>query len=132
MAPAVKMPSIPRFSTPDRSQTSAPRTPKRSGVAMRSAAAQKLAETRMSRTPSTSAPPDAVADEEAAHEDREQRDGHDEVGDVVRHAQGAAHGVGAHEDAGDEDRGGEHEERLQTGDHGDHDPGIAEAAGEIG
>ena len=43
-----------------------------------------------------------------------------------------AHRVGADEDAGDEDRGRNDDERLQPGEHGDHDAGIAEPAGEIG
>ena len=38
------MPSMPRLSTPARSHSSAPSTPKMNGVAMRIAAAQKLAE----------------------------------------------------------------------------------------
>ena len=48
MAPAVMMPSMPRLRTPARSHTSSPRVPKTSGVAMRRAAAQKLAVTRIS------------------------------------------------------------------------------------
>ncbi len=43
------MPSIPRFSTPARSQISSPIVAKISGEAMRTTAAQKLAESRMSR-----------------------------------------------------------------------------------
>jgi len=56
MAPAVKMPSMPRLSTPARSQIRAPSTPNMSGVAIRTAAAQKLAEATMSRRPSSMAP----------------------------------------------------------------------------
>ena len=43
------MPSMPRFSTPARSQISSPIVAKISGEAMRTTAAQKLAESRMSR-----------------------------------------------------------------------------------
>ena len=48
MAPRVMMPSMPRLSTPARSHSSSPSVAKISGVAMRSAAAQKLACSRMS------------------------------------------------------------------------------------
>ena len=43
------MPSMPRFSTPARSQISSPMVAKISGEAMRITAAQKVAESRMSR-----------------------------------------------------------------------------------
>ena len=42
-APAVMMPSMPRLSTPARSQMSSPRVAKMSGEAMRTAAAQSEA-----------------------------------------------------------------------------------------
>jgi hypothetical protein len=42
------------------------------------------------------------------HQHADQRGGDDDVGDEAGHAQAAAHGVGADEDAGDEDRGGHH------------------------
>src|SRR3712207_2264799 len=108
MAPAVKMPSMPRLSTPARSQTSSPSVPKISGVAMRSAAAQKLAVARISSISSMARPccqTDAVAHDEAAEEHGEKRRRHDQVGDVARHADRAAHRVGADEDGGDEDGG---------------------------
>jgi len=49
MAPSVMMPSIPRLSTPARSQTSSPRVAKISGQAMRTVAAQKPAVANTSR-----------------------------------------------------------------------------------
>ena len=49
MAPMVMMPSMPRLSTPARSQIRAPSTPKIKGVAMRSTAAHRLALARMSK-----------------------------------------------------------------------------------
>ena len=48
-APTTMMPSMPRLRTPARSQMSSPIVAKISGEAMRTTAAQKLAETRMSR-----------------------------------------------------------------------------------
>jgi hypothetical protein len=50
------MPSMPRFSTPARSQIRAPRVPKISGVAIRNTAAQRLAVVRMSRASIIGAP----------------------------------------------------------------------------
>ena len=48
IAPKVMMPSMPKLSTPDRSQSSAPSVPKMSGVAMRSTEAQTPLEPRIS------------------------------------------------------------------------------------
>ena len=133
------MPSMPRLSTPARSQISAPSTPKISGVAMRMAAAQKFAVSEdVERLPSYASASrradeaDAEAQEEAADQHAEQRQRHDEVGDVVRDAGGAAHRVGADEDRRDEDRGGDDAERRQAGEHGDDDAGIAEAGRQVG
>src|SRR3712207_5105174 len=48
MAPSVMIPSMPRLSTPARSQINSPKVAKTSGVAIRSVAAQKHAVSRIS------------------------------------------------------------------------------------
>ena len=57
------------------------------GVAMRIAAAQKLAERRMSSTPSISAAADVEAHEQPAHQHAQQRQRDDQVGDIVGDAE---------------------------------------------
>src|SRR6185436_15362031 len=100
------MPSIPRLRTPERSHKSEPSTPNMYGVAMRIAAAQKLAESRMSSTPSIALPQtDVEAHEQPADQHAQERQRDDQVGDVIGNAERAAHRVGAHENTGDEDRG---------------------------
>ncbi len=56
IAPKVMIPSMPRLSTPARSQTSAPSVPRISGVAIRSTAAHSPAEARISRIAVIAAP----------------------------------------------------------------------------
>ena len=73
----------------------------------------------------------AEAGEEAADQDAEQRQRDDEVGDVARDAEAAAHRIGTDEDRGDEQRRGDHAERRQAGEHRDDDAGIAEAGREV-
>lgn len=55
-APATMMPSMPRFSTPARSQISSPMVAKISGEAMRIAAVQNEAVSRMSKAVISTAP----------------------------------------------------------------------------
>src|SRR5688572_4193566 len=107
MAPAVKMPSMPRLRTPARSQINSPSVPKMSGVAMRSAAAQNAAVKKISSASGMagSREPDAVAGDHAGKQHRQERGRHDQVGDVARDIHGAAHGIGAHEDRGDKEGG---------------------------
>jgi hypothetical protein len=59
-APMTMIPSIPRFSTPARSQISSPIVAKIRGDAMRTAAAQKLPASRMSSNSIIRAPPDSA------------------------------------------------------------------------
>src|SRR4051794_15247309 len=129
------MPSMPRLRTPARSQISAPSTPNISGVAIRIAAAQKLAENRMSKSPSSmgySGPAQAKAAEEAAHDGAEEGERDDEIGNIARDGERTAHRIGADEYACDKDRGRHAGERLQPGEQRDDDAGIAEASREIG
>src|SRR5262245_52270930 len=121
------MPSMPRLSTPERSHSSAPRTPNMSGVAIRMAASQKLAEIRMSSTPCIEvalAETDAETQEQPADQHAQQRQRNDQIGDVVGNTERAAHGIRADEDAGNEDRRRDHSERSERGHHGDDDAGI--------
>src|SRR5512145_1461959 len=106
------MPSMPRLSTPARSQISSPRVAKISGEAMRIAAAHRLASKMMLMASIRLSPLQAEAREQHRRHHGEQggRDHH--VGDVVGHADRAAHGIGADEHGGDEDRGGDDADRM--------------------
>src|SRR5918992_1243393 len=97
------MPSMPRLSTPARSHKSSPSVPRISGVAIRTAAAQKAAESRISSTPSiASGPAQAVAGDEAREQHSEQGGRDDQVGEIAGHAERPAHAVGADEHGGHE------------------------------
>src|SRR5688572_26459171 len=116
------MPSMPRLSTPARSQTSSPMVAKISGEAILMAATQKEAVNRIStasiprdappivrgghfrptggfRKPvSLSSPSHPKAGEQDGRDHGQKRGRHHHVGDVARHAGRPAHRVGAHED----------------------------------
>src|SRR3712207_3032777 len=107
MAPAVKMPSMPKLRTPARSQISSPSVPKMSGVAMRSAAPQSGA---VKNIPSASGragsrQPEPITGDHAADQDRQERGRDDQIGDIARDLDGAAHGIGADKDRRDKEGG---------------------------
>src|SRR5215217_4873188 len=133
MAPATKMPSMPRLSTPARSQISAPRTPKISGVAMRKAAAQKLAEPMMSKMTSISDPhlpaveAHAEFQEETSHQHAKQRERYDEIGEIIGNPRRPAHRIRADENRGDEDGRNDRADRRQAREHRNDNARIAKA-----
>ena len=66
-------------------------------------------------------------EQEERGQNEKQRGGADHVGDVARDLQLTAHRIGADVDPGDEQRRDHDAQGVQRGEHGDRDPGVAEA-----
>src|SRR5688500_20122774 len=103
MAPAVKMPSMPRLRTPARSQINSPSVPKMSGVTMRSAAAQNAAVKKKSSASGMagSRQTEAVAGDHAGKKNGQTSSGDNQEGEVAGDIHRPAHGIGAHDNGDD-------------------------------
>src|SRR3990172_10015189 len=129
MAPRSMMPSMPRLRTPARSLINSPRVASRSGVEMRSTAAKKPISKTWSRRSNIADDPQPVRREEADGDHAHQRRPLDHVGEVDRHAEAPRHRAGAVEDDGEKQGGRNRAERVELGERGDDDAGIAVAGG---
>src|SRR5262245_29812825 len=125
------MPSMPRLRTPARSEMSSPKVAKINGEAMRMAAAQRVAENRISTASIALFPAQAITREHKPRDHGEKRRRNHYLRDVARHLGAAAHCIGADENSGDEDRRGDDTQRMKQCQHGDDNAGIAEARRQI-
>ena len=127
------MPSMPRLSTPARSENISPSVAKASGVAMRMMAARKPTWKICSNTALMGGPDaaDAIGGEQQRHQHGKQRGALDDVAEEGRHAGRARHRLGAGHHGGEEDRRRHDAERIEPRQHGDDDAGIAVARRDV-
>src|SRR5690606_30430265 len=132
-APTAIIPSTPRLSTPDRSETSSPSAAKRSGVA---------ATTIVSSIPCSSSIPMArlhgkarrrpgdphpVEDQRVAGEDEEQQQPLEDAGDLLRDGVGNLHALTAEIGQRQDEAGDDDAERIEPAEEGNDDRGEAVA-----